>query len=275
MLGTHEYLCDAHPEWGRVVILPVDTEIFGFGVADLQIGEVRPIFDSRTRFAEALRRWTDQNAVELVGCSVPADESAWRALLPHLHFHYVDTVLSYAVPKLQAWRFDRRRPGVRLATKADRAAVELIAERGFKAGRYHADPLFPRELANRRFRRFVEQTFASLSEDNRVYVTDRDPVTCFMHTRLHGDTGEIVLGGTDPAAQGTVVPLTVWLGALMDLKRSGIRRLVSKVSAGNTAMINIATYAGARFSEARHVFHWHAERAPHLQRLEALFSANS
>jgi hypothetical protein len=38
-------------------------------------------------------------------------------------------------------------------------------------------------------------------------------------------------------------------------------------------MLNIAIYAGARFSDVRHVFHWQAERAPHLLPLDAVFSS--
>lgn len=273
MAGIHEYLSGAHPEWGRIGILSWDTEIFGFAVADFEPGDARATFSSRVAFAETLPRWAEQKGVELISCSVLATDSGWRALLPGLGFHHVDTTLTYAIPRVRTLRFDRH-TGVRLATEADRAAVERIAEQGFNAGRYHADPFFPRALANRRYRHFVRETFATLSHDNRVYVTsEHDPVTCFMHTRLRGETGEVVLGGTDPAAQGTVVPLTVWCGALMDLKQSGIRRLESKLSVGNTPMMNIATYAGARFSEAHDVYHWHAPGAPHLHNLDALFTS--
>ncbi|MFL6584188.1 MAG: hypothetical protein ACJ8KU_06690 [Chthoniobacterales bacterium] len=273
MADMQEYLCGAHPEWGRIAILPGDTEIFGFAVADLQVDDPGAIFQGRAAFAQALRRWADQNSVELVGCGVPAGESRWRALLPRLDFRYVETALSFTIPRVQGLQFDQKHARVRLATEADRAAVELIAERGFNAGRYHADPLFPRELANRRYCRFIGEAFADLSDGNRVYVTGgRGSVTCFMHTRLRGDTADVVLGGTDPSVQGTIVPLTVWLGALMDLKQSGVRRLKSRLSAGNTAMMNIAAHSGARFSAAQHVFHWHAEGAAHLHGLNTLWS---
>jgi hypothetical protein len=161
---------------------------------------------------------------------------------------------------------------VRLATVEDQAAVERICEIGFRAGRYHADARFPLALANCRYRQWLANEFASLGETNRVYVAGEigSPVG-FTHVRVNGARAYITIGGADPAVQSSVLPFAVFIGTLEALRDSGVRRAESKLSTGNTPMLNLAAYAGSRFSEPEMVFHWHAPRAPHLENIEALF----
>lgn len=271
--AQYQDLSEGQPELGRVALLPWDTEIFGFAVGDYKAGRVRAVFESRDEIARCLHEWATENAVELIGCSVPADEARWRTLLPRLGFAYVDSTLTYTLPKLQTARFPRKHVPVRLATVADQEAVERICEIGFRAGRYHADALFPLALANKRYRRWLGNEFGSLSESNRIYVAGEVGAAIgFTHVRVKDTEAHITIGGADPAVQSSVLPFAVFIGTLEALRNSGVRRAQSKLSTGNTPMLNLAAYAGSRFSEPEMVFHWHAEEAPHLNKLESLFA---
>ena len=72
------------------------------------------------------------------------------------------------------------------------------------------------------------------------------------------------IGGADAAFQGRGAGAAVFLGTLEALRDSGVRRAQSKLSATNTAMMNLTAYAGCRFSNPEHVYHWHAPQARYL-----------
>lgn len=240
--------------------------MFGFRVADYEAGELETILSAPEEVANRLAAWATENEVELIGCSVPAEPPEWRALLSLLGFSYVDTTLRATLPKLQANNYRAPRMPVRLATADDCAAVEEIGARAFRAGRYHADARFPRELADRRYRHWLAQALAKAGPTNRMYVAGPTGApAAFVHVTLdEPESAYVTLMGADPSAQGTMAPVAVWIGTMQALKDAGVRRGESKLSAANPRMINLAAYAGWRVSDPRLLFHWHAPEAPHL-----------
>jgi len=267
--AQYQNLSDEHPEWGTIAVLPWDTEIFEFAVADFKPQELRAIVGRRDEVAARLLSWAANGGVQLISCSVSSREAGWRAVLPQIGFAYVDSTLTYTLPRLQTLAIARKHAPVRLATLEDRAAVERICEIGFRAGRYHADPLFPLALANARYRRWLANEFNSLGESNRIYVAGEPGAAIgFTHVRVNGTDAYITIGGADPAVQSSVLPFAVFIGTLEALRDSGVRRAESKLSASNTPMINLASYAGSRFSAPETVFHWHAPDAPHLRQAD-------
>jgi hypothetical protein len=158
-----------------------------------------------------------------------------------------------------------------LATPADQESVEQIAEQAFNAGRYHVDARFPRALANLRFRRWLGRAFAEAGPDSRIYVIgESGALKAFTHSTVEGDRAYITIGGAVVDLQGHGAGAAIFLGTVEALRDSGIRRAQSKLSASNTPMMNLAAYAGSRFSDPQDVFHWHAADAPHLLKFGAL-----
>ena len=252
------------PAWGEIAISLWDSEVFGFPVAMYRATDAFSINRNLPDVRKALERWAAENEVELIGCSPSATEPLWRLCMPRLGFLYVDSTLTYTQPKLHRAKFPRSY-AVRLAAIEDQPAVERIAEQAFNVGRFHADPFFPRSLANLRFRRWLEKAFLSLSSSSRIYVTgELGAVTAFTHSNVEGDRAYITIGGADAAFQGRGAGAAVFLGTLEALRDSGVRRAQSKLSATNTAMMNLTAYAGCRFSNPEHVYHWHAPQARYL-----------
>lgn len=271
--ASYQNLSDEHPEWGTATVLPWDTEIFGFAVAAYNPGPVGAIFTQRSAVAARLTSWAAERGAELISCAVGAAERRWGTLLPLLGFTHVESTLKWRLAKLQAARFPRKHTPVRLATLADQPGVERICETGFYSGRYHADARFPLPLASARYRQWLANEFDSLGESNRIYVAGEigAPVG-FTHARVNGEEAHITIGGADPVVQSSVLPFAVFIGTVEALRDSGIRRAHSKTSTANTPMINLASYAGFRFSDPESVFHWHAPHAPHLVSLESAVS---
>lgn len=258
---TYELLSHENAGWGKIGILTWDSEVFGFPVADFRPAGVTT---NEGGLAEALVDWAHDAQVELIGCSVDANEREWRAHLPRLGFRFIDSTLIYSFPKLHRMKFARSY-SVRIAGEADREGVERMAETAFRAGRYHADARFPVELANRRFRRWLSDAFERARDASRIYVTGAEgSPTAFTHSNVEGDSAYITIGGADPALQGHGTGAAVFIGTLEALRDSGVRRCQSKLSSANTAMLNLTAFAGAKYSQPEHVYHWHAPDAPHL-----------
>lgn len=262
---SYQNLSDARPGWGQVAILEWDTEIFGFAVAEYRAGDPRLIAAEQDAVQKRIRDWAAEKRVQLIGCAVSSLEPLWRMLLPPAGFTYVDSTLIYTLPKLSRAKFPRSH-AVRLAVAEDQEAIERIAAQAFDAGRYHADPLFPRALANARYQAWMTRAFASLGPENRIYVNSvPGSATGFLHATVKGDRAQLTIGAGDFSIQGTSTATLVYFGFLEALRDSGVRRAQSKLSASNMPILNLTAYAGARFSQPEHVFHWHPPDATYLR----------
>ncbi len=270
--AQYQKLSNDHPEWGRVALLPWDMEIFEFPVADYQLGDCREIAHAIPGVTEALTRWAAANQVELIGCSVRATDMQAYTLLPVLGLTFIDYTLKIYTKSLHLAQLPHNKIPVRSALTEDRASVERIAESAFRAGRYHADPLFPRELVNRRYKQWLSNAYASLGPGNRLYVTgEPGAVTSFFHVTVEGEEAYITIIAVDPAHHGTPLGIELCAGTLRDLQASGVKRMSSKISALNSGVMNFVNYYGWRFGDPQVIFHWHAANAPHLVPWESIY----
>jgi hypothetical protein len=254
----------SHPEWGKVFIVPWDTDIFGFPVGGYEPGEPGAIQADREGFGERFRAWTSTHRVELVSCTAPADDRVWRALMPPLGFTCVEQTLDLTF-RLQTYAAPPPSRPVRLAIVDDHQQIEEIAGHTFRHGRYTVDPRFPLDLADRRYRHWVRNACASTSPVDRVYVVGKPGnVKGFFQLRLVEDRAEVGIMGVTESAKGSPAALDLMTGMQLDLKALGIRWITAKISAGNTRVINLVAHFGYRFRNAQATFHWHAPGAPHL-----------
>ena len=139
--------------------------------------------------------------------------------------------------------------------------IEEIAGHTFHHGRYNADPRFPLDLADRRYRHWVRNACTSTNPADRVYVVGAPGnVKGFFQLRLVEDRAEVGIMGVTETAKGTPAALDLMIGMHLDLKARGTRWLTAKISAGNTRVINLVSHFGYRFRDAQATFHWHAVR---------------
>lgn len=270
---TYQPLSIDHPEWGTLAILPWDTEIFGFAVADFKPGNSHSVASRRDEFVRALAQWTGANRVELISASIPAEDILWVSLLQELNFLFVDSTLEVINKHVQRLDIPATRNPLRPATREDQAQVEHVAEGAFRFGRYHADARFPRALADLRYRRWLHNAFASLSPQSIVYVTGApDHIRGFLHVNINERDAYMTIAAVEKSLQGGVIGYDLIAETLRNLKAEGIQRVHSKVSAVNTAIVNIAISFDGRFAPVQAVFHWHAPNAPHLVPQASLYT---
>ena len=124
--------------------------------------------------------------------------------------------------RVQAYAASPPSRPVRLATVDDHPQIEEIAGHTFRHGRYNADPRFPLDLADRRYRHWVRSACTSTSPADRVYVVGKPGnVKGFFQLRLVEDRAEVGIMGVAESAKGSPAALDLMTGMHLDLKALG------------------------------------------------------
>ena len=262
------------PGWGAVALLPWDAEVFGFPVADFRPGDPGEIDPHRAAFAERLARWAGQRRVEIIGCRHPPSDVALSALLDQCRFRFVEVSLRAELAPLQADRLPAARATVRLAASEDRLPLLAIAESAFDSGRYHADPRVPTALANARYLFWLDNALSRPGPGTRVFALGAagHPIG-FFHVEIEAAAADLRLSAVDPAGNPGIAGFALYAGVLQALASEGVRRVSARLTATNTAVVNLYAALGFRFSEPEIVRHWHSTTAPHLVPLEPAAAA--
>jgi RimJ/RimL family protein N-acetyltransferase len=210
----------------------------------------------------SLLGWANANGVVLCSCAVPAADRNWRACLPRAGFQEVDFSLQVSLNGLQTAKLPEARAELREATAADHESIKRIAAAGFQHGRYHADPRFPRDLADRRYSQWMTNALSGDDPQDRVFVLgETDHVQGFYHVTMEKDVSDLRLASVAPEFKGTMLGFDLYASILHVLKQRGVRRVVASISAANTAVMNVFATLGFRFSQPEVIYHWHAEAA--------------
>jgi L-amino acid N-acyltransferase YncA len=252
------------PALGSVSMVPWDAEIFGFPVAVYRVGAERLDATARKLFVERFRVWAAQRRVALCACTIPANESHsfWKCYLGDAEFHIVDFSLRASLNSLQSAHLPKTPAELRDARPDDCAAIEDIATHAFSHGRYHADSLFPRELADKRYRHWVRKALAGENSSDRVYVLEEaGAVQGFYHVTVEDGISDLRLAAVAPAWRGTLLGFDLYVAMLHVLKGLGVRRVVTSISAANTGVMKIFAKLGFSFSTPEMIFHWHRKGA--------------
>jgi ribosomal protein S18 acetylase RimI-like enzyme len=240
------------PDSGEIARLSWDSELFGFGVADYRPGEGPPA----PSLDERLSLWARENRVEMIGSRVPAERKSVLGELVSAGFRFVELQLRATLPRLRVAGLREPRLTVRPAVAADAPRLFEIATSAFTHGRYHSDPLFPRALADLRYRAWIEDALSSPSEVTSVFVVGAlgEPAG-FLHAHREGRLADLRLVAVDPERPGIAGP-ELFVGSLRALASAGAEEATARLSAANTAAVNLYAGLGFRFHEAEVVLHW-------------------
>jgi ribosomal protein S18 acetylase RimI-like enzyme len=248
---------------GLAAPVPWDSDIFGFPVA-IYRPEASELDDSEKHvFLRHFHSWMEARNVALCSCSIPSESLLWRKTLQQAGFHFVDITLRPSLAGLAAAHIPDSRFPVRSAEAKDRPAIKAIAEDSFAHGRYHADPFFPKYLADRRYRVWIENALDNPNPEDRIFVLEQSgEVKGFFHTTLENSLSDLRLAAVAPDVRATLIGVDLYASTLHALRRLGVRRVVTSVSATNTAVINLYAMLGFRFGNPEMVYHWHSKSFP-------------
>jgi len=242
-------LSESHPEWGSVALLPWDEAIFGFSVADLEAGVACPS-------AGALADFCKRTGVRLISARTAGCDTAAMARLSASGFVIVDFGLLARLPRLKADALPKPRFTLREAAAADHDEICDIAGHAFQFGRYHTDPRFPRELADRRYVSWVRNALDGDDPADHVFVLGREgEVSGFMNVVIHDRHADLRLGAVHPEHAG-LAGFSLYAESLRAAAALGAASASARISAANTAVLNVCAALGFQFSQPEAIFHW-------------------
>jgi ribosomal protein S18 acetylase RimI-like enzyme len=249
-----EPLSAARPEFGRVALVPWDSETFGIRIADLEIGTDSEC-PSALDLSRALRDWSRGHGVQLIGASVPTAAVAHIDALQAAGFRYLDTTLRVTYQDLQSTALPASLVELRPGRASDVHRVLAIAGCAFTHGRYHADRHLDSERANQRYRDWVTRAVSSAGRQELYVAAFDDDVRAFSVIEMSGTTGHLHLIGVAPQWQRP--PLGATLATLRLFQSRGAVVVHSKISAANIVALNVHAHLGARFHSPAALLHWH------------------
>ncbi len=255
----------ATPGWGTIALLPWDFEVFSFPVAEFRPGNAAEIGARQADFAQRLDSWARERQVEIVSCRLSGADHGLSALLQGSGFRFVEASLRASLAPLSADRLPEVKVPVRPAAAQDRERLLAIAGSAFDSGRYHADPRVPRELANARYRFWLDNALARPGPGTRVFVLGEPGRPAgFFHVEVEAGEADLRLAAVDKAGTPGIAGFALYTGVLKALAAEGVRRATMRLTATNTPAVNLGAALGFRFAEPEVVLHWHFPAATHL-----------
>ena len=257
-----EEISPGNPRLGTAAVIPWDSETFGFSVATCESSGADLSDEEASAFVRLLGEWLTRRGVAVCSCTVGPAETSWRAALDRAGFRFVDITLEPSLAGLQTAHLPKCRFPVRPATPEDGDAIRAIAATSFVHGRYHADPLFPRELANARYRNWVDRALCSPGPEDSILVLKQGGlVRGFFHVVVSNSSADLRLVAVSEEVKSTIIGFELYVATLHEMRGRGVQRATSVISATNTAVLNVHAKLGFRFDNCRLIYHWHSDRA--------------
>jgi L-amino acid N-acyltransferase YncA len=255
----YDFLSTASPEWGKIALLPWDEEVFGFPVADFELGPNPPQIRDLPLFINALEDFSARTKAQLISTHVQGDDMSTIALIERMGFSLVDFSLTASTSRFKTALTSSSGTALREATAEDHPSICQIAGTGFQFGRYHTDPRFPRELANDRYVHWIRNALSGSNPNNFVFVLGPPgDVVGFMDAVICDGIADLRLAAIDLQKSTGFAGILLYADSIRAVQERGAKSAIAKIAAANTPVMNIFSMLGFQFSSPQATFHWHA-----------------
>lgn len=141
------------------------------------------------------------------------------------------------------------------AVLSDQKTIRKIAGSTFIADRFHLDPNIAKAKANRRFDRWIENSFHS-PDTVYKFVDKHDTIIGFFIVREHPEYAEFRLAGLDPQYVGRGLGKMLYHHMYRLLKEKKYTSIKSVISLNNIQVLNVYMYlTHAKFTNPLIVLH--------------------
>jgi len=235
-------------------LVPWDSEIFGFPVAQIERMELKDAGAS-SEFEE-FERWLDLERVHLVSCRLPHACLAESMFLEGRGFRFVEMVYSPRLDRLD--RVETMPSALRIepAGPGDMAAICDIAAHAFATGRFLLDGRLDRRLSAKRYRAWIQNSFEDPAHEVLKVELDANLVGFFVVQARSDGCVYWHLTAIAPHWQGRGIGTQLWPAMLARFRDAGMRAVETTISAHNTPVLNLYARLGFRFQPAQMTFHW-------------------
>ncbi len=238
-----------HARW-----VPWDTDIFGFPVAQITDIEVLRQDQAKQEFL-LFDEWCDKHGIQWLSCRLPHDRLKESRFLEHQRFYFVEMVLHPVLENVSAIAPINHRLALKAAAEQDLPAIRGIAGAAFHNERYHIDPGFSTELANLRYRTWVDNAANSQKQRIEVFEDQGRVIGFFIWEALNADTVYWHLTAINPAYHGQGYGRKAWLTMLDYHKSQGCKKVKTTISARNSPVLNLYASLNFHFEPPEMTFH--------------------
>ena len=236
-------------------MVPWDSEIFGFQVAQIEHIDVKPDGDPADGMAE-FRSWLDRRDIRLVSCRLGSDRLRESMLLEANGFRFIEMVYSPVLTPIPALARPDEDLVIGEARPEDYAVIEAMAGEVFSTGRHVLDPRLDPQAGHARYRAWLRNSSTDPQQailkatigDELVgffVVEVRPPRTVYWH-----------LTAIASAWQGRGIGTRLWRAMVDRHRGEGLERIETTISAHNAPALNIYAGLGFKFGAPRMTFHW-------------------
>jgi GNAT superfamily N-acetyltransferase len=240
-------------------VVPWDTAIAGFGVAQIDRLELRPD-GGAAEALEAFGAWCAEHDVRLVSCRLDHLQLRESMALEAVGFRFVEMVLGPRLDPLGRIAAARHPIEVSEALQGDLDAIEAIAYSAFDTGRFLLDHRLPPELSRRRYAAWVRNAFAGEEQTVLKAEAGGDLIGFFIVEERPAGGVYWHLTAIAPKWQGKGLGLSLWQTMLQRHRASGAPSVETTISGHNLPAINLYARLGFTFGSAQMTFHWLGER---------------
>lgn len=232
-----------------------DAEIFGFKVASIQSIEIYNANDATKAF-EQFEEWVNVRSVDLVSCRLPHDRITSSMFLEKQGFRFIEMVLHPTLGTLQSLPLLKTELRVEPVSGDEVSVIASLAERSFSFERYHADPRIDSKLADKRYGKWINNSFRDEKQVLLKIMHLNDLVGFFVIENKPEGLVYWHLTAINPELKGQKMGTEVWKTMMVYHRTAGMESILTTISARNTPVLNLYSKLNFRFYPPEITLHW-------------------
>ena len=238
-----------------VFLVPWDTEIFGFPVAQIERIALKAGAEPGDGMRQ-LQAWMDHHRIRLASCRLDSRALRESMLLEAHGFRFIEMVYSPVLAPIPDGGAADEELSIDTAVDADLPVIEAIAGAAFDTGRYRLDWRIDPAAGDRRYRVWVRNSFSDQRQQVLKATVAGEMVGFFIVEERPDRSAYWHLTAIAPAFQGQGVGKRLWRAMVGRHRQAGLVRIETTISAHNPPVMNLYAALGFRFGAPRMTLHW-------------------
>jgi L-amino acid N-acyltransferase YncA len=235
-------------------LVPWDTEIFGFPVAQISRLEIGDGADAGG-VLRTFDGWCAGQDVRLVSCRLDHTRLRESMALEDAGFRFIEMVHEPQLDLTDRVAAPRRMLQIVDAKEDDLAAIGEIAHAAFTTGRFLLDWRLPPELSRRRYAAWVRNSFDDPGHEVLEATVDGELVGFFIVETRPDRRVYWHLTAIAPRWQGKGMGMSLWRTMLLRHRAAGATSVSTTISGHNPPALNLYARLGFKFGAAQMTFH--------------------
>jgi ribosomal protein S18 acetylase RimI-like enzyme len=242
----------------QVAAIPWDTKLFGYPVAEVKSFDLG-LEAERARGFSGLSEWLKDHDIKLCSVRIPLDGVSNIHAFEAFGFRFVELGYYPTLRDLQNFEVQSDESLViSVASSADQAALEGIADGGFPFGRFHQDPRIDSRMGDKRYSQWVTNAFANSKQEVLKVTQNEAIVGFFVNEYPDAQSTFWSLTAISKEFRGASIGKRVWK-AMMAREKANHRHTIStSISSHNIPVMNLYVSLGFRFPAPVVTLHWKA-----------------